>query len=126
MKRILQFAGGFVAVALISFGAGWYVEHASASAAESARARCQTSLDGAARASSRGQGVVDLYRARLEVLRANFGNAGDQIARARGAFDPKDPATAAIDRAAAAIKAQDPAAGDRVQEAITAAEAASH
>ena len=126
MKRILRFVGAFVLVALVSFGLGWYLEHAKRSAAEDARARCQTSLDGAASASSRSQGLVDLYRARVEVLRANFGNASDSLAKAKTAFGASDPANAAIDRAVAAVKAQDAAAGDRLQEAINAAEAPAH
>lgn len=122
MKNVLRFTGALVVVALVSFVVGWYLEHSKASAADAARLRCQTSLDSAAQSSSREQGIIGLYRARVEVLRANFGNATESLDKARGGFPPADPASAALARAAAAVKAQDPAAGDRIQEAITAAE----
>lgn len=126
MKNVLRFTGALVVVALVSFVVGWYLEHSKASAADAARLRCQTSLDSTAQSSSRAQGIIGLYRARVEVLRANFGNASESLAKARGAFPPSDPATAALDRAVAAVKAQDPASSDRIQDAISAVETHAH
>ena len=126
MKRILSFATAFAAVALLSFGIGWFQQHSRATIAEDSSARCATSLESAGLTNARWQGLIDLYRARLELARANYGNAGDVLAKSRTAFSGDAGVLAAIDKAGDAMKKQDPASADLVQQAITAAEAKTH
>ena len=123
MNRLQKFAAAFAGVAVLSFLGGFLEEHSKVTDAEAASARCQSGLDGLSKVTSREQGLLDLYRARLELMRANYGTAGDFLAKAKTALNADPAAGASIDKAAEAVKKQDTGAGDLVQQVIAAREA---
>lgn len=120
MKRFANFAIAFVAVAVVAFAIGYGIqwnavrsanEMAEANAADLARARERA---------MRQDALLSLYRARVELVRNNFGLAGDHLAEAKRVVEAAGPKEAlpAIENATAAVIGQDPAAVDPIQNAI--------
>lgn len=124
MKRFANFAIAFVAVAVVAFAVGYGIQwSATRTANEMAQANA-ADLGRARERAMRQDALLALYRARVELIRNNYGLAGDQLAEAKRVAEAAGlkEALPPIENASAAVLGQDPAAAEPIQNAIRALE----
>lgn len=120
MKKILILAGAFVGVGLVGFLFGFFSQSSKITAARAETTACQTAAAAQSEAATQTVGLLELYRARAEIARANFGSAGDALVRAKStlAGEPYAEARASIDKTTALVLKQEAAASDEIAAII--------
>lgn len=116
MKKILILAGAFVGVALAGFLFGYVSQASKITLAQDATTACTTASAAQAATAAETAGLLELYRARAEIGRQNFGSAGDDLVQAKAllAAESYVEARASIDRTTALVLKQEAAASDEI------------
>ena len=128
MKNVLVWVGGIVALALIAFGGGAFWQWSKANAAIKAEEMCLKQNQTAKFQADYDAALLALYRARIEIIRANFGNVGTQLSTAKQKIADSGRGASAlplIEKALAASSGLDPNSGEAIQAAIGALESLS-
>jgi hypothetical protein len=125
MKKIGILAGAYVVVALLAFLFGWFSQRGTINAANAATTACQESSVKTAEGLKANLGLLELYRARNEINRNNWGSAGDKLREAQGHLSGEAYATARadIDKANALVLKSEAASLDEIANTIKALEA---
>lgn len=125
MKKILILIGAFIGVGLLGFIFGFASQAGKVGAARTEAAACRTETETAARSASANIGLLELYRARAELGRSNYGSAGDAMNRAKSllAGDAYADARGAIDKTTALVLKQEAASADEIGAIIKSLEA---
>ena len=120
MKKIGILAGAFVVVGFVAFLFGYFTQAGKITAAQSETAACQTASVAQVAAATQTAGLLELYRARAEIARQNFGSAGDDLVKAKTllAGEPNAEARAAIDKTTALVLKQEAAASYEIAAII--------
>lgn len=120
MKKILILAGAFVGVGLVAFLFGFFSQAGKITAARAETSACQTAAAAQTEAATKTVGLLELYRARAEIARANFGSAGDDLTKAKTllAAPAYAEARTAIDKTTALVLKQEAAAADEIAAII--------
>ena len=127
MKRILIWIGAFAGVGLLGFLFGFVSQMGKAKALSNDVQICRDESAAQAKSAEGTAALLELYRARAEVGRANFGTAGEALARAktRLAGDEHAEVRKQIDDATAKALKQEAASADDIGAIIKALEAKS-
>ena len=125
MKKVGILAGAFAAVALVCFLGGFLMQRGHVTSARAEADACRTQLGSAGAAAQDNVALLELYRARHEVTRANYGSAGDALQRAKGLLVAEgwNEARAKIDGASAMALKQEAGTSDEISAIIRALEA---
>ena len=125
MKKILILAGAFLGVALLGFVSGFASQVGKIGAASEDAAACRASAVTASDSAAANIGLLELYRARAELSRNNFGSAADALNRAKAMLpgDAYADDRAAIDNTTPHVLKQEAASGDEIAALIKTLEA---
>ena len=125
MKKILTLIGAFVGVGLLGFVFGFASQAGNVRAARAEAESCQTRTETVARSAAANIGLLELYRARAELARNNFGSAGDALHRAKSSLagDAYGDVRGEIDRTTALVLKQEAASNDEIAAIIKTLEA---
>jgi hypothetical protein len=124
MKKILILVGAFVGVAVVGFLFGFVSQSGKITAASNEAASCRSEMTAHSAASATTTGLLELYRARAELGRNNFGSAGDAMVRAKASLsaEPYADVRKAIDEANAHVLKQEAASADEIGAIIKSVE----
>ena len=86
MKKTLILVGAFVGVGIVGFLFGFLSQSGKLSAASDETAACRTEMAAQSQTAATTTGLLELYRARAELGRSNFGSAGDAMVRAKASL----------------------------------------
>lgn len=127
MKRILILIGAFAGVGLLGFLFGFVSQMGKAKALSNEVQMCRDDSAAQAKSAEATVALLELYRARSEVARANFGTAGDALGRAKTKLPGDEHAETrkSIDDATAKALKQEAASADDIGAIIKALEAKS-
>lgn len=125
MKKILTLIGAFVGVGLLGFLFGFVSQMGKTKALQNDVQLCRDGATAQAKSAESTVGLLELYRARAELMRSNFGTAGDALGRAKThlAGDEYGDARKAIDDTTAHVLKQEAAAADEIGAIIKTLEA---
>lgn len=125
MKKILILVGAFVGVGVVGFLFGFVSQMGKTKALQNEAQLCRDSAAAAATSAQETIGLLELYRARAELQRNNFGTAGDALGRAKEklAGDAFADSRKTIDDTTAKVLKQEAAAADDIGAIIKAVEA---
>lgn len=125
LKKVLILIGAFAGVGLLGFVFGFASQAGKVGAARGEAETCRAQAQTVLRSAAANIGLLELYRARAELGRNNFGSAGDALVRARtslggGAYADE---IGAIQRTTALVLKQEAASSDEIAAIIKALEA---
>ena len=125
MKKTLTLVGAFVGAALIAFLVGFFSQSGKIKAAQAEAEACETAATAEKTTASANLGLLELYRARAELGRSNFGSAGDALNRAKTSLGGEKWAEArvSIDQTTANVLKQEAGASDEIGAIIKSLEA---
>lgn len=125
MKKILILVGAFVGVGLVGFLLGFLSQSGKVSAARDETASVRAEMVTRSEAAAKTTGLLELYRARAELGRNNFGSAGDALVRAKASLpgDAYADVRASIDETNAHVLKQEAASADEIAAIIKMVEA---
>jgi hypothetical protein len=127
MKKTLILVGAFVGVGILGFLFGFVSQSGKITAASNETAACRTESATQAESAARTTGLLELYRARAELGRSNFGSAGDAMVRAKASLtgEPYADVRKAIDETNAHVLKQEAASADEIGAIIKSVEGTS-
>lgn len=124
MKKTLILVGAFAGVGVVGFLFGFFSQSGKLRAAGEETAACRTEIAAHAEAAATTTGLLELYRARAELGRNNFGSAGDALVRAKASLAGEAYADVrkAIDETNAHVLKQEAASADEIGAIIKSVE----